>query len=56
MRRNEFSSSDPIHHQELMNATIGQLGIVDTNGYPRIVPLNFVEHNGIFPEKYAFSH
>lgn len=43
MRRKEFESTDPLEYQEIMTeAEIGHLGLIDPNGFPRVVPLNFV--------------
>ena len=47
MRRKEFESYTEEELQWLMQyESIGQLGIMDTEGYPRIVPVNFVLFNG----------
>ena len=43
MRRKEFEKYDQNEYYSLMQAEqVGQLGVVDKNGYPRIVPVNFV--------------
>ena len=43
MRRKEFEKYDQNEYYNLMQVEqVGQLGIVDKNGYPRIVPVNFV--------------
>jgi nitroimidazol reductase NimA-like FMN-containing flavoprotein (pyridoxamine 5'-phosphate oxidase superfamily) len=60
MRRDELSSSDPDDFKFIVErAEVGHLGLVDKNGYPRIVPLNFgaVEttiyfHGALEGEKY----
>ena len=47
MRRNEFAEYNEEEYLELMNVEqVGQLGIVDKNHYPRIIPVNFVLHEG----------
>lgn len=47
MRRKEFSDFNQNEYLELMNAEqVGQLGIIDTKGYPRIIPVNFVLYEG----------
>ena len=46
MRRNEFSNFDIEEYLDLMNIEqVGQLGVVDKNDYPRIIPVNFVLYN-----------
>lgn len=46
MRRKEFEKYTEQEYIDLMNEeTVGQLGVVDTNGYPRIIPVNFVLYN-----------
>ena len=60
MRRDELLSLDENDFIFVMeNADIGNLGLVDNNGYPRIVPLNFVAidkniyfHGALDGEKY----
>ena len=60
MRRNELLSLDENDFNYVMeNALIGNLGLVDENNYPRIVPLNFVAidrniyfHGALDGEKY----
>lgn len=43
MRRSEFLSEEEAEFREIVErAHVGYLGLVDTKGYPRIVPLNFV--------------
>ncbi|MFW9856365.1 MAG: pyridoxamine 5'-phosphate oxidase family protein [Candidatus Thorarchaeota archaeon] len=43
MRRSEFESTNPEEYLKIMAvANVGHLGFVDSDGYPRIVPLNFV--------------
>lgn len=47
MRRSDFQISDPETLNWIMtHGKIGHLGIIDTEGYPRIVPLNFVWMDG----------
>ena len=61
MRRDIFESTDPGLLDAIMRrALIGELGIIDVNGYPRIVPVNFVYtdgavyfHGGPAGEKYS---
>lgn len=60
MRRNELQSLDENDFNFVMeNAVIGCVGLVDNNGFPRIVPLNFVAidkniyfHGALDGEKY----
>ncbi len=43
MRKHEFQSSDPIQITEILSETrIGRVGIITPDGYPRVVPVNFV--------------
>lgn len=43
MRRSELNADDSGEITELLeNVEIGYLGIITSNGYPRVVPLNFV--------------
>ena len=47
MRRSEFSQYDESEYLKLMQVEqVGQLGIIDKMGYPRIIPVNFVLYNG----------
>jgi uncharacterized protein len=47
MRRRVFESSDEAVLEQLMKEVpIGELGIVDAEGYPRIVPVNFAFLDG----------
>ncbi len=47
MRRNEFEKYEEKEFVEIMNEEqVGQLGVVDKNSYPRIIPVNFVLYNG----------
>ena len=47
MRRKEFEKYEEKEYLEIMEKEqVGQLGVVDTNDYPRIVPVNFVLYNG----------
>lgn len=47
MRRKEFSDFTKEEYLNLMNSeTVCQIGLVDKEGYPRIVIVNFVEING----------
>ena len=43
MRRKEHASHNEDDYFWIMNkAMVGQLGLIDANGFPRVVPLNFV--------------
>jgi len=43
MKREKFLSDDPQQIAEILNtARIGQVGIITPDGYPRVVPINFV--------------
>ncbi len=61
MRRSEFDSSDSTVIQEILAANkIGRVGIITPDGYPRIVPVNYVAidshiffHGAPEGEKYA---
>jgi len=47
MRRKEFADFNENEYLELMNQEqVGQLGVIDKKGYPRIIPVNFVLYNG----------
>jgi uncharacterized protein len=47
VRRKVFESdSAPLFQAILQRAQIGELGLVDEDGYPRIVPVNFVHAEG----------
>ncbi|MBU0982801.1 MAG: pyridoxamine 5'-phosphate oxidase family protein, partial [candidate division Zixibacteria bacterium] len=42
MRRHEYTCDDPDAFAAIVNETsIGNLGIVTPDGYPRVVPVNF---------------
>ncbi len=46
MRRKEFEKYDEKEYIELMQAEkIGQLGVIDASGYPRIIPVNYIFYN-----------
>lgn len=47
MRRKEFEKYEEKEYLDLMQEEqVGQLGVIDKNGYPRIIPVNFVLYNG----------
>jgi hypothetical protein len=60
MRRSEYESHDPADFAHVTaTATVGYLGLVTADGYPRVVPLNFVAvadriyfHGAVKGEKY----
>lgn len=64
MRRKEFERYDEKEYTELMqDEQVGQLGVIDSRGYPRIIPVNFVLYNGnvyfhgaLEGEKYELFH
>jgi hypothetical protein len=41
MRRSELESKDPADFAALMSTSVGHLGIITPDGYPRVVPVNF---------------
>lgn len=60
MRRSEYSSDDPAEFDFIAGqAMVGYLGILTSDGYPRVVPVNFVAkgqiiyiHGAVAGEKY----
>ncbi|MHA2251683.1 MAG: pyridoxamine 5'-phosphate oxidase family protein [Candidatus Kariarchaeaceae archaeon] len=45
MRRNELASENKKDYEFIMQeAKVGHLGLLDENGFPRIIPLNFAAH------------
>lgn len=42
LRRKELSGSDADFEQVMREAQVGHLGVIDADGFPRVVPLNFV--------------
>lgn len=45
MRKTAYFSNNPEHYADLMAETIGRVGLVTSDGYARIIPVNFVEEN-----------
>lgn len=46
MRKEEYLDNSPETKEELFRELIGRVGIITGDGYPRVVPINFVNLNG----------
>src|ERR671916_1775327 len=52
IRKYEIQSKDKII-QFLNNQPVGRIASLDSNGYPQVIPMNFVYHDGVI---YMHSH
>src|SRR3712207_1498779 len=52
VRKYEIQSKDKIV-QFLNNQSVGRIASLDSNGYPQVIPMNFVYHDGVI---YMHSH
>jgi nitroimidazol reductase NimA-like FMN-containing flavoprotein (pyridoxamine 5'-phosphate oxidase superfamily) len=52
IRKYEIQSKDKII-QFLNNQSVGRIASLDSNGYPQVIPMNFVYHDGVI---YMHSH
>ena len=52
VRKYEIQSKDKII-QFLNNQSVGRIASLDSNGYPQVIPMNFVYHDGVI---YMHSH